>query len=201
MRPSLQDLERAHEIFLEIEPRQLFYRVASQLVRLAREGSGEIDLAEALAVLLLTWNRRYYNRKRPFTEQHVQDIQTLCEEWRGALDDVESRSIANLDDQDKENVQSLFRAFGDVLGPVGASKALHLLAPDFFALWDNPIAEAYGKALNTPYKERKTAEGYWAFMQETHSQYSAISCAGDIPLLKYLDEYNYLKYKKKDRRL
>lgn len=47
---------------------------------------------------------------------------------------------------DEATVKGVFKSFEKVLGPVGATKCLHLLAPRFFPLWDRAIAEAYGLA-------------------------------------------------------
>lgn len=192
LRPSLQDLDCAHEVFLEIEPRQVFYRVATELVRLARGGCTALDLVDALAVLLLTWNQAYY-RYHPLTGEDIDEFEALLERSQETLAGLESRSIASLREEDRGTVQALFSAFREALGPVGAAKALHLLGPDFFPLWDNAIAKAYHTKL--------TAEGYWEFMQETQAQYTAIATGSDRPLLKQLDEYNFVKYTKKDPRL
>ena len=45
---------------MQQEPRHLFYRVATELIDLSIKGITKISLAEALAVLLQTWNREYY---------------------------------------------------------------------------------------------------------------------------------------------
>jgi hypothetical protein len=45
----------------------------------------------------------------------------------------------------------LFGLFRTECGPVRAGKALHVLAPNFFPLWDNAIADGYGVATETGY--------------------------------------------------
>lgn len=86
--PTIQDIEAARQAFEANEPRDLFYRAATELVSLALEGRTSLSVAEALAVLLQTWNKMFYQ----------------------------------------------FKAFEEILGPVGAAKCLHLLAPRFFPL-------------------------------------------------------------------
>ena len=78
---------------------------------------------------------------------------------------------------------------------MGAAKALHLLAPQFFPLWDRAIAKAYTLAL----RERgKNAERYRLFMVITKRQYEALAREYSTRqnLLKLLDEYNYAHYTK-----
>jgi hypothetical protein len=59
-RPRREDLARAHEAFRAQESRDLFYRAATALVRLAREGAVDLTTGEAIAVLLRTWNSAYF---------------------------------------------------------------------------------------------------------------------------------------------
>ena len=56
--PAIQEIEAARITFEEHEPRDLFYRAATELVDLAISGKTSLNLAEALAVLLITWNRK-----------------------------------------------------------------------------------------------------------------------------------------------
>lgn len=60
--PSIKDLKRARKVFLENEPRDLFYKVATELVELSIKERTKVKLSEALAVLLQTWNRAYHQR-------------------------------------------------------------------------------------------------------------------------------------------
>lgn len=58
--PTLADLDTAHQLFGQYEPRDVFYRAATDLVRMVLAGESSVTLSEALAVLLQTWNRAYY---------------------------------------------------------------------------------------------------------------------------------------------
>ena len=91
--------------------------------------------------------------------------------------------------------QRLFGSFEDVLGPVGAVKALHLVAPRFFPLWDRRIAKAYGLPLK---KRGKNADRYFRFTVVTERQCEALSGEHSMEqnLLKILDGYNYCRYTK-----
>lgn len=58
--PTATQLEQARELFEEYEPRDLFYRAATELIDLALDRKTSLTVAEALAVLLQTWNAQYY---------------------------------------------------------------------------------------------------------------------------------------------
>lgn len=193
--PTIDELNRARELFLANEPRDLFYRVATELVDLAVRGETELTVAEAIAVLLQTWNRRYYNRSRPFDSHHFSDIEHLLSSHQQVLVTFRQRSVESFCDEDEGTVRRLFKSFEQVLGPVGASKSLHLLAPRFFPLLDNAIARAYGLAFGV---RGTNGDRYCRFIGITKEQCEALGgeqIIGRNPL-KAIDEYNYCRYTK-----
>lgn len=187
--PTIQDLEDAHKRFETIEPRSLFYNASIELVDLAIQGKTKLELAEAIAVLLQTWNVSYY-RFRPFTEAHFLNIKTLLETHRHLINELRQRNIESFCDEDVDTVKGIFEEFEKVLEKTGAAKCLHLLAPNFFPLWDTEIAKAYGLG-----KESDT-ERYCSFMVKTRDQVKGLGGkqALDRNIIKALDEYNYCKY-------
>jgi hypothetical protein len=192
--PTLQELKAARTAFEEREPRDLFYRAATELVGLALRGETKLTLTEALAVLLQTWNSMFY-RFHPFDSQHFADLQRVVEGHHQELANVRNRSIESFSEEDEAKAKGLFSDFEEVLGPVGAAKCLHLLAPRFFPLWDQAIAKAYGLPLR---KRGQNASLYLHFMRIAKLQCQAFpdeGAIGHLPL-KALDEYNYCKYTK-----
>ena len=192
--PTVQEIEAAHRAFEESEPRDLFYRAATELVGLALQEETSLSLTEALAVLLQTWNRAFY-RFTPFDSRHLADLEHVVTTNQQELASLRERCIEGFSDEDATARERLFGDFEKVLGPVGASKALHLLAPRFFPLWDRAIAKAYGLAL----RERgKNTDRYHRFMEITKRQYEALVGKHSTRqnLLKLLDEYNYSHYTK-----
>lgn len=192
--PTPEEIKIAHELFEANEPRGLMYRAARELVDLAMRGETSLSVAEALAVLLQTWNRMYY-RYRPFDSQHFSDIEHLVSSHRQVLATFRQRSIESFCDEDETLIKRIFKSFEEVLGPVGASKSLHLLAPRFFPLWDNDIARAYSVALR---KRGRNADRYCQFMGIAKKQWEGLGgeqAIGRNPL-KAIDEYNYCKYRK-----
>jgi hypothetical protein len=192
--PTIQDIEAARQAFEDKEPRDLFYRAATELVALALGGKTSLSVAEALAVLLQTWNKKFYQYRR-FDSRHFADIERLIRDHHSILITFRQRSIQSLNQEDESEVVRVFKAFEEVLGPVGAAKCLHLLAPCFFPLWDRAIAEAYGLPLR---QKGRNAERYRRFMEIVKEQVQSLDGEYAIGrnLLKAIDEYNYCKHTK-----
>jgi hypothetical protein len=192
--PTVAELDEARKRFLVYEPRDLFYRVASELIELALTGKTSITVAEALAVLLQTWNAPYY-QYRPFTQQHFANIEVLLQKHLGDALRFRSAGIESVSESDLPIVESLFNGFEEVLGPVGAAKSLHLLAPKFFPLWDRAIAKAYRCELGNV---GTNSVNYSVFFLTAAMQAQTLSAAipGEANLLKRIDEYNYCKHSK-----
>lgn len=78
--------------------------------------------------------------------------------------------------------------------PVGVAKALHLLAPNFFPLWDDRIAKAYAC-----YYNENPSRKYILFCNQM--KYIADGVKGYVSepnrTLKLIDEYNYSKHTKR----
>jgi hypothetical protein len=191
---TIREIEAARQAFEAHEPRDLFYRAATELVALALDGRTSLSVAEALAVLLQTWNKMFY-RYRRFDSQHFADIERLIRDHRSMLITFRQRSIQSINQEDESEVVRVFKAFEEVLGPVGAAKCLHLLAPRFFPLWDRAIADAYSPPLRP---RGRNAERYWRFMGIVKKQVQSLGgeqAIGRNPL-KAIDEYNYCKHTK-----
>jgi hypothetical protein len=194
-RPNPNDLARAHEAFRARESRDLFYRAATALVRLAKDGSVDLTTGEAIAVLLRTWNKAYYQYHPNGTADYA-IIEELIAKHGDWLRSVAEREIASLTDADEESLLAIFGDFEITLGPVGAAKALHLLAPRFMPLWDRAIAAEYTGHLGPM---GSNGWRYLRFMRECRLQCIAAggeAAAADGNILKALDEYNYCVFSK-----
>ena len=192
---KINEIKKARSVFEANEPRDLFYRAATELVRLAVDNKTSLSVADALAVLLQTWNRSYY-RFRKLDVGHFKKLDLLYRKHRRRLTSYRNRAIERLRDDERPIVCDLFQEFEGVLGPVGAAKALHLLAPTFFPLWDRAIARAYDNALG---KAGTNGPRYWQFMviarrQSLELKGNNFDCGN---ILKRIDEYNYCKFTKR----
>lgn len=191
--PTMEQLENARTLFEAYEPRDLFYRAATELVSLALEGKATLSISESLAVLLQTWNAMYY-RFHPFNAEHFRAFESLVSSRSSALAVYRSRGIVDLTADEFPAISDVFTAFETVLGPVGAAKALHLLAPHFFPLWDRKIAKSYGISLRP--SGHNSAE-YLRFMMIVVRQVEHLDCHGNREgLLKRIDEFNYCRFTK-----
>ena len=194
--PTRAQLELAHKLYLAHEPRDLTYRVAVFLVEQARGSSRPFMLAESLALLLDSWNAAFCRTWPAARHRLVADLEHVLDRQADALACYERRSIESLAEGDEQSVRDLFAAFENVLWPVGASKALHLLATRFFPLWDDEIRKGYGLG---GLGRSKHPGRYWTFMAITAVQ--VLDVGGEAALgrnpLKALDEFNYCRHRLK----
>ena len=186
--PTVKQIEDARRSFVAGEPRYLFYKAAIELIELARREPKRMSVAEALAVLLQTWNVSFYRFRGGFTEEDLTKIKALLIDHGAMIEEYRRRSIASLTSGEEDALRIIFSRFEAVLGPVGAAKSLHLLAPLFFPLWDNAIARAYGVKFG-----REAPDGYVRFMRISKEQCRVLAEQGAPwpDLLKAVDEYNY----------
>ena len=199
---TLSDLETECRAFEDWEPRDSMYRVSTFLVG---EWWGDpAKLVDALSVLLLIWNGAFY-RYGSFDEGL---LETCLGENQGKLNSFRERNIGSFCEADEPETEKLFillsralkRAGDGIESPVSAGKALHLLAPEFFPLWDQYIAPAY----SCPYMGELASVAYIAFTRKTRTIAVQLNAelAGDPrkewlskkTLLKRIDEYNYMRY-------
>lgn len=179
------------------------------------------EVTNAVAVLLLTWNQAAYRYGPPDFRQFKQ---WMVNQWH-VLSPLRRRDLSEFDVEfDADWVLELFESALQALksrqgnySPVGVVKALHLLAPDFFPLWDDRIARSYGCKWERAWE---ASEKYVRFMLLTQSimgrlveteashrrfrpqvalwfmcQYCPIGARWNS-FLKMLDEYNYVRYTK-----
>jgi len=201
---SLSEVKIECHAFEAWEPRDSMYRVSTFLVR---EWWGDpAKLVDALSVLLLIWNGAFY-RYGTFDEATAE---TCMRANQTVLDGFRERAIASFSEADEKEMGRLFNLVSKALGrkvdgvesPVSAGKALHLLAPNFFPLWDQYIAPAY----DCPYTGELASVAYIVFTRKMRA--IAVQLTTDLataaepekewlsrkPLLKRIDEYNYMKY-------
>jgi hypothetical protein len=139
----------------------------------------------SLAVLLQTWNVSFYRFRGGFHEEDLANIEALVNDHSAMIEEYRQRSIKSLVSGEEDVLRNLFNRFENVLGPVGAARCLHLLAPAFFPLWDRAIAKAY--------HVKPDQDGYVNFMRIVKEQCRDLTEQGAPwrDLLKAIDEYNY----------
>ena len=78
--PTVRELKKANKTFLRNEPRDIFYRAANELVELAIQGNTKLTLSEAIATLLQSWNKSFY-QYRKFDNKHFQILDKLLDNY------------------------------------------------------------------------------------------------------------------------
>lgn len=173
------------------------YKVATFIISYYWEKPS--DMANGLGVLLLTWNQAFYRYGNFDFDKLERCIDINFKE----LENFRKRHITSLLESDEKNITDLFKEFLEALqidlgkirgrtSPVAVSKALHLLAPDFFPIWDQKIAKAYG------YNYYKNSEKkYFSFcriIKDVADKVEGYIVHSDKTLIKLIDEYNFSKY-------
>jgi hypothetical protein len=217
-----RELLKGCKAFVEGEPRDVMYKVATQLVR--QYWGNPSEMADGLGVLLLTWNQalyRYGGFKYPRLEKCIKS------QWE-SIEGYGKRELDSLSPADYVGVKRVFDDFLEALlvknkmgkerrSPVAVAKAMHLLAPRFFPLWDTDISKAYGCYWYLGGSERAAVK-YLEFMEKIKVNVSRLlenyasehNCDAKtaereilsrhprprpyLTLLKLIDEYNYSKH-------
>jgi len=177
------------------------YKTATFLV--AHFWGQPAQMADGLGVLLLTWNQAFYR----YGGFDFDVLEACIAETIGQLEGVRTRDISTYDYSDNAPIAELFDRFNAALSirkdgeeglksPVSTAKALHLLAPAFFPLWDNEIARAYGFNYQS-----EPADKYLRFMREMKRimksiDLTTLSAETGKTALKLIDEYNYARFTK-----
>ncbi len=199
--PTSEQFISGYEQFVLHEKRDSMYKVATFL--LEHFWGKYAEMADALGVLLLTWNQAFYRYGR-FDFEKLEDCIfrnfVLVKSFR-------DRNIFSLLEEDRDDIEHLFNDFstslkiastGKMMGrksPVATAKALHLLAPQFFPLWDKKIADTYKQNYNSdPEKKYFDFCLITKYMAENIKSYEITS---EKTIVKLIDEYNYSKYTKK----
>lgn len=177
------------------EKRDAMYKTATRLID--SSWGNTTEMADGLGVLLLTWNQAFYR----YGSFDFEILEKCIAQNLDSLTSYRKRNILSYSTTDDRGITNLYRQFLDATqiadgkktgtqSPVSVSKGLHLLAPDFFPLWDDKIATAY-----------KCHYQYIPFMQEMKKLAEILAPTVDEKItgktvLKLIDEYNYAKFTK-----
>lgn len=195
--PSKDTFLRGVREYEKREKRDSMYKVATFLVSYFWGDPDE--MADGLGVLLLTWNQAFYR----YGSFDFDRLETCIGSNLGIIDTFRQTEISNLSEGEEDQI---LRLFGDFLGaleivsggsqgkrsPVAVSKALHLLAPSFFPLWDDKIARAYGC-----YYSAEPGDKYVDFCWITKAIAEVVTAHVENPrrtLVKLIDQYNYSRF-------
>jgi len=193
--PDCEEFQRGYIVFNETEKpgvRQIWFDAVS----IVSDGWGDpIRMADGIERIIRGWNRFYANFD-------FDSLVNCIENKLSTLEIFRNRDIQTLSEADAQEMEVLFNAFLDALqrrpdlrkSPVSVAKALSVLEPNFFPLWDSWIAYAYG----CWYFSDTAAPRYILFCKKMKSMAERLTICvpspDDRPLLKRIDEYNFAKY-------
>ena len=186
------------------------YRISTRLIDQYWEDDYEVS--NALGVLLLTWNSAFYR----FGYFKYDEIEGSIRKHRVTLNLLRERELTTMESKDQELLRPVFydflaslRSIGKkraknegklTYSPVSVGKALHLLCPSFFPLWDDEISKGYGCTWK---KSNESFDSYLRFMRISYCQMLDLQKSGappeaiaNVKPLKLLDEFNYLMFTK-----
>lgn len=196
-----EEFRRGYESFREHNPRDAMYKVASFLV-LHFWGNFK-EMSNGLGVLLLTWNQGYYR----FGSLSFVNLEECLEDNSDIIGLFRNREIYSLSEYDKGKIKVLFDKFlvalrridnkgSNTRSPVAVAKALHLLSPKFFPLWDENIAKCYDCNYGS-----EPADKFYLFCEKMKTFAEIVNKyennPEDVTILKLIDEYNFAKYTRK----
>jgi hypothetical protein len=192
--PDCEEFRRGYEAYNQRERRGPIYFEA--ITRISKTWGNPCGMAEGVSILIRGWNYLFANF-------NLESLVDCIKNNLKTLNEFRNRKIDSLSDNDGDKIKNLFDDFLNSLqriadkkkSPVSVAKALHPLLPDFFPLWDNPIADAYG--CHWFYSDiAKTT--YFQFCRKIQLLAERIKRyvpnPDDRSLLKRIDEYNYSKY-------
>lgn len=194
------------EDYLE-EPRAFCYDISSDLINQAKKIPGESwyldDLTiKGILLLLYTWNYA-----SPITKKlNFNIIRQLLERTQEQLLSLEKFTIINADKRAWVVVKPLFDEFSKVFGQTGASKALSLLNPRLFVMWDTQIRKELKQTLIKGIGNGETGDSYVTFLRGIQWIIEEYNIESKLPagsvLAKKIDEYHFVKFvmKKTDRK-
>jgi hypothetical protein len=151
-------------------------------------------MADAIWPVLCDWHADFYRRGQGDPTAIAQGIERKI----SLLDGFRNRTVDTLSTTDEPKIRELFWTFQKATGrtnrngfsasPVGAAKALHLLCPNFLALWDNAIADLYGCSEHEAFDYAKFCRLMKEFAAVVRPY---LASPDDRSVLKRIDEYNW----------
>jgi len=197
--PRREEFLSGIEAYERREQREAVYKIAAFVV--ARFWGEHAVIADAVTALLVSWNRAFYR----FGMFNVATLEACIADNAEQVERFRTRDISSLAYEDEAYIEGLFRKFLEALriglgssrgrkSPVSAAKALHLMAPSFFPIWDSKIAVEYGCQYGSD-----PMAAYRAFCRVTRDVAEATrgyTGRTDKTLVKLIDEYNYSKFAK-----
>lgn len=180
------------------EPRAFCYAAALGFLNKARADScfswrTSDDTIRGILLLLFTWNFAARETKA-LTYDNLREVLTESEESLKRLDGVKIED--DISSGQWEDILKVFSCFKKLMGQTGASKALSLMNPDLFVMWDTQIRARLNKCLIPNIANGEKDEQYITFLKGIKTIIVLYKLRSKIPtgvsLAKKIDEFNYV---------
>ncbi len=181
------------------EPRAFCYELATQFINQAKKSAGEdwyedINTIKGILLLLYTWNFPAKETKK----LDFQNVRKIINNTKDDLKSLEKYSIRTADKGAWEKIEHVFDKFKNLFGQTGASKALSLLNPELFVMWDTEIRRQLKKRkLILGIMNGEKGEYYVIFLKGIQKIIEEYRIPENLPqnsvIAKKVDEYNYVK--------
>jgi hypothetical protein len=193
--PDLQEFRSGYENFNKRGKQGIDNIWFEALSRVQDNWGNPTEMTGGISRLIRSWNRFFANFD-------LEAMSACIGRNLGILGEFRNRDISSLSEADTSAIKDLFNDFLVALqrkpdnrkSPVSVAKALSLIAPNFFPIWDSNIAFAYDCFYFSD-------SGDLAYIKFCHKmKYFAdkvrdfAPIQDDRPLLKRIDEYNISKY-------
>jgi len=189
-----KDFSDPSEKFKE-EPRSFCYDLASDLIKEAKLNSSDWYTHEktiqGILLLLFCWNFAAKETKK----LTISKIQGILESNKRELSDLGRFSLLTFNKSCEELIKKIYQEFRSLFGQTGASKALSLLNPQLFVMWDTKIRNRLRKIIKNIYNG-ESPESYLKFLYGIRDIAVKFNLqdklARDAILAKKIDEFHYV---------
>ena len=180
------------------EPRAFCYDLATQLINDAKSAADkdwyeDKNTVKGVLLLLYTWNFAAKKTKK----LNFRNVGELICNSKDDLIFLEKYSISTADIHAWSVIRSVFDQFRNVFGQTGATKALSLLNPELFVIWDTAIRKRLKKELIPGIRNGENGEYYVTFLKGIQKIIEQYRIAEKLPqnsiVAKKIDEYHYVR--------
>ena len=186
------------------EPRYFCYEIATELIKKAQKmGKNwyeDENTLKGILLLLFCWNFAAKQTKK-LKFENLKEVLVKCKK---KLQFLEEYSIEDLNPNNKElkkAIEEVYKEFKNLMGQTGASKALSLLNPKLFVMWDTKIRR-FLKEFIKNIENGEKPEHYYNFLLGIKKIILEFNLQEKIPqnsiIAKKIDEYHYVEIVMKD---
>jgi len=133
-------LRKDHEKDNGFNEKILYYGCIQGMKKVQLNKINSQDIEGPVKTFLINWGtmRRGLNTKKGWERNIERIIKSNCD----MLDSFRNKNILskNIEEIDVKNaIMDCYKAIRKCIGPTSTSKVLHIIAPNFFPMWDNAI--------------------------------------------------------------